>query len=132
MKGGKARAGLGASAGLRGTIPPRDVDKLQRHLCDWCLRDEVRASNKSDFESVLLNDSIEEVAEIRHPLEHIFNAASPSKSLSVSGAQNTDYHSSKENIYPDNGGVGSSAMSKVLASSFPEKIRSHIHTPHAM
>ncbi|KAJ3875103.1 hypothetical protein F5051DRAFT_71081 [Lentinula edodes] len=112
MKGGKARAGLGASAGLRGTIPPRDVDKLQKHLCDWCLRDEVRASNKSDFESVLLNDSIEEDAEIRHPLEHIFNAASPSKSLSVSGAQNTDYHSSKENIYPDDGGVGSSAMSK--------------------
>ncbi|KAF5377048.1 hypothetical protein D9757_007700 [Collybiopsis confluens] len=49
MKGGKARAGLGTLAGLRGTIPPGDIDKLQKHLSHWCLREELRASNTEEI-----------------------------------------------------------------------------------
>lgn len=70
MKGGKARAGLGGSAGLRGMIPPGDIEKLQKHLCDWCLRDEMRAFNNTTEEE----DLVKPEAERPQPLDDIDKA----------------------------------------------------------
>ncbi|KAJ4487862.1 hypothetical protein J3R30DRAFT_3279495 [Lentinula aciculospora] len=122
MKGGKARAGLGTSAGLRGMIPPRDVDKLQKYLCDWCLRGEVRAPNNLNKVVVLPNDMPVEEPEIRQPLEYIANAVSSSKStLNGPVALNTDYHSYKENFGPDDKELGrcSPALTDVELPSSP-------------
>ncbi|KAF9075199.1 hypothetical protein BDP27DRAFT_1315668 [Rhodocollybia butyracea] len=111
MKGGKARAGLGASAGMRGTIPPQDIDRLQKYLCDWCLRHEIGASGDSEEMLDVLTD-VE-----RHSLEHIANAASTSK-LTISGSitPSTTKPNAKENIDPDEEDAGRFVSSKELTS----------------
>ncbi|KAE9409625.1 hypothetical protein BT96DRAFT_984682 [Gymnopus androsaceus JB14] len=117
MKGGKARTGLGASAGLRGTIPPRDIEKLQKHLCDWCLRDEVRATNDSEDDAV----AMEVEAEARLPLEHIDNASSTS--IVDSGTVPVTSHSAKENIHPDDEGKSVLSKPALADSSLPPSPR---------
>ncbi|KAJ3999164.1 hypothetical protein F5050DRAFT_1805302 [Lentinula boryana] len=106
MKGGKARAGLGASAGLRGTIPPRDVDKLQEHLSNWCFQDEIKAP---DF----LDNAVSLDGSIPHPLGHVENAALLSKSIpSGSAMSNTLHHFSKENTDPEDEEASRTAILK--------------------
>ncbi|KAJ3787458.1 hypothetical protein GGU10DRAFT_385855 [Lentinula aff. detonsa] len=106
MKGGKARVGLGASAGLRGTIPPRDVDKLQEHLYNWCFQDEIKALDFAD-NAVLLDGSTP------HPLEHVENAALLSRSIPTGSAMsNTAHQFSKENIDPEDECASKIAISK--------------------
>ncbi|KAJ3744772.1 hypothetical protein DFH05DRAFT_1419024 [Lentinula detonsa] len=106
MKGGKARAGLGASAGLRGTIPPRDVDRLQEHLSNWCFQDEIKAPDFSD-NAVLLDGSTP------HPLEHVENTALLSRSIPPGSAMsNTAHQFSKENIDPEDECASKIAISK--------------------
>ncbi|KIK57727.1 hypothetical protein GYMLUDRAFT_45897 [Collybiopsis luxurians FD-317 M1] len=112
IKGGKARAGLGASAGLRGTIPPREIDQLQKHLSDWCLRDEVRASTR-------MEESAEPIAE-RHILEDIDNAASSSKStFTGNSSPGTAHHTTKENVGPDGQGTSKSVLPKDPMQDLP-------------
>ncbi len=41
LKGGQARKSIVDSAMLRGEIVPESVGELQRHLCEWCLREET-------------------------------------------------------------------------------------------
>ena len=43
MNGGKQRASLTDEAALRGKMDPKDVERLQTYIRQWCLRDEVPA-----------------------------------------------------------------------------------------
>lgn len=40
MEGGKQRASLTDEAALRGKMHPKDVEHLQAHIREWCLREE--------------------------------------------------------------------------------------------
>ena len=41
MDGGKQRASLTDEAALRGKMDPKDVERLQTYIRQWCLRDEA-------------------------------------------------------------------------------------------
>ena len=41
MNGGKQRASLTDEAALRGKMDPKDVERLQKYIRQWCLRDEA-------------------------------------------------------------------------------------------
>jgi hypothetical protein len=43
MNGGKQRASLTDEAALRGKMDPKDVERLQTYIRQWCLRDEAPA-----------------------------------------------------------------------------------------
>ena len=43
MNGGKQRASLTDEAALRGKMDPKDVERLQTYIQQWCLRDEAPA-----------------------------------------------------------------------------------------
>jgi hypothetical protein len=43
MNGGKQRASLTDEAALRGKMDPKDVERLQAFIRQWCLRDEAPA-----------------------------------------------------------------------------------------
>ncbi|KAL0946459.1 hypothetical protein HGRIS_012681 [Hohenbuehelia grisea] len=48
ISGGKSRKSLNDTASLRGTMDPRHVKQLQKHLIEWCLRDERWAIRLQD------------------------------------------------------------------------------------
>lgn len=50
--GGLGRKSVCEDAGLRGRMDPRDVAQLQKHLIEWCLRDEKRAKRFADENDV--------------------------------------------------------------------------------
>jgi hypothetical protein len=44
MDGGKQRASLTDEAALRGKMDPKDVERLQTYIRQWCLREEAPAN----------------------------------------------------------------------------------------
>ena len=86
MDGGKQRASLTDEAALRGKMDPKDVERLQTYIRQWCLReeapadifvDEIENHNNhpnhpgaiTDFqEEFLINPGLDHIRSGSHPL----------------------------------------------------------------
>ena len=83
MNGGKQRAGLTDEAALRGKMDPKDVERLQTYIRQWCLREEAPADifvdeienhnihpgAITDFqEEFLINPGLDHIRSGSHPL----------------------------------------------------------------
>ena len=83
MNGGKQRAGLTDEAALRGKMDPKDVERLQTYIRQWCLREEEPADifvdeieDHNDLpgaitdvqEEFLINPGLDHIRSGLHPL----------------------------------------------------------------
>ena len=69
MDGGKQRASLTDEAALRGKLDPKDVERLQAYIRQWCLREEAPAN-------IFVDDNNDPGAVLDSGLDHI-RAGSP-------------------------------------------------------
>ncbi|KAJ3977074.1 hypothetical protein EV361DRAFT_148361 [Lentinula raphanica] len=113
MKGGQARAGLGASAGLRGTIPPSDVDALQHHLSDWCFRNEARSFDPAGH---AVSSHTFHKQDARRPLKNTENTDATSDPMPVRPSF-LNACSPTEDIQRDGEGVGMTSMKDSISES---------------
>ncbi|KAG6836876.1 hypothetical protein H0H93_001936 [Arthromyces matolae] len=104
IAGGSKRKSAVEEAGLRGQMDPRDVDALQRHVAEWCLRDERKGQVITDEADIPVSLSQESVLE----------ASDTVYARSVSPTA-TDINSEAE--LPPNSSFASSASSHDIATN---------------